>query len=88
MKRIELRNFNIAKFRILSNRQSKRDGNSGRWTLDEHVKFLQGLHNHRKDWKLVQNHVPQRTGPQIRSHAQKFFKRISTSCVGNESAIQ
>lgn len=85
---MKLINFNIAEYRILGNRQSKRDGNSGRWTLDEHIKFLQGLHNHGKDWKLVQNHVPLRTGPQIRSHAQKFFKRILTNCVGNESAIQ
>lgn len=62
----------------------KDKANMGRWTLDEHVEFLQGLKLHGKNWKLVERHVPTRTGPQIRSHAQKFFKRIQASCIDEE----
>jgi hypothetical protein len=37
---------------------------------------------------MVQRHVPLRTGPQIRSHAQKFFKRIEINWINNEPPIQ
>lgn len=67
----------IAEMKILNTRVAKKDGKSGRWTTEEHVNFLVGLRKHGKDWKLVNRHVPDRSGPQIRSHAQKFFKRIA-----------
>jgi SHAQKYF class myb-like DNA-binding protein len=51
----------------------KEKANVGRWTADEHIKFCQGLKIHGKNWKLVERHVVTRSGPQIRSHAQKFF---------------
>lgn len=55
---------------------AKDNGNTGRWKTDEHIQFLEGIKKHGKNWKLVEQHVPSRSGPQIRSHAQKFFKRI------------
>jgi len=66
------------------NAMGKEKANIGRWTVDEHVQFLQGLKKHGKNWKLVERHVPSRTGPQIRSHAQKFFKRIQVSCMNED----
>lgn len=60
----------------------------GRWTKDEHEKFLEGKYatEYRKfdpyfialrlygnNWKEVQSYIGTRSGPQIRSHAQKFF---------------
>ena len=29
-----------------------------------------------KNWKKVEEHIGTRSGAQIRSHAQKFFKRL------------
>ena len=90
----------IAELKILGSKHWKGDGKSGRWSTEEHIRFLQGLKRHGKDWKLVQRHVNQdtgldskreenlRSGPQIRSHAQKFFKRIQPNFLMNESAIQ
>jgi len=49
---------------------------SGRWTKEEHQKFVEGLKRFGKNWKLVEEHVGTRNGAQIRSHAQKFFNRL------------
>jgi hypothetical protein len=32
---------------------------------------------HGKDWKVVEKVVKTRTGPQVRSHAQKFFIKLN-----------
>ncbi|CAI2386597.1 unnamed protein product [Moneuplotes crassus] len=89
-----------AEFKILGKKHSNNDGKTGRWSTQEHIRFLQGLIQHGKVWKLVQRHVNlsyeptnkaqslQRTGPQIRSHAQKFFKRIFPNCQPGENPIQ
>ena len=45
----------------------------GRWTKDEHRRFLEGLKLYGKTWKKVQEYVGTRTAAQIRSHAQKYF---------------
>jgi SHAQKYF class myb-like DNA-binding protein len=49
---------------------------TGRWTKEEHQRFVDGLSKFGKNWKKVEEHVGSRTGAQIRSHAQKFFNRI------------
>lgn len=56
----------------------------GRWTTDEHLRFLAGtvvdyagIMEHGKDWKVVENVVKSRTGSQVRSHAQKFFIKLN-----------
>ena len=51
------------------------DGTSGRWSKEEHRKFLEGLEIYGKDWKKVQMHIKTRTTTQTRSHAQKFFAK-------------
>lgn len=42
----------------------------------EHVRFLEALKHHGKNWKKVEEHVATRTSTQARSHAQKFFANI------------
>lgn len=49
---------------------------SGRWTKEEHQKFIEGLKKFGKNWKQVEEYVGTRNGAQIRSHAQKFFNRL------------
>jgi len=48
----------------------------GRWTKDEHFRFLEALKYFGKEWKKVQEHVKTRTSTQARSHAQKFFYKL------------
>lgn len=52
------------------------DAHDGKWEDSEHVKFLEGLKAHGKRWSEIRNHVGSRTCQQVRSHAQKFFKRM------------
>lgn len=49
----------------------------GRWTLEEHQRFLQGLEMHGKSWTRIALMIPSRNVIQVRTHAQKFFKKIA-----------
>ena len=49
---------------------------NGRWTKDEHNKFIEAIILYGNDWKKVQKHVSTRTGTQARSHAQKFLMKL------------
>ena len=52
--------------------------NEGRWSYDEHIKFIEGITLYGKNWKNVQKFVGTRTSAQARSHAQKFFLKLRT----------
>lgn len=66
------------------NRNSKVKGDSkhgkynhGRWSSDEHQKFLEAIEIYGRDWKKVQGYVGTRTSTQARSHAQKVLPHPS-----------
>ena len=59
---------------------------TGRWTPDEHRLFLEGIMLYGKDWKKMQPLIKTRTLVQIRTHAQKVFKKIGLKKIGNGSA--
>ena len=50
--------------------------NSGRWTNEEHQKFIEGILKYGNEWKRVQSIIKTRSSTQARSHAQKFFLRL------------
>ena len=52
--------------------------NEGRWSYEEHIKFIEGIIQFGKNWKNVQKYVGSRTSAQARSHAQKFFLKLKT----------
>lgn len=49
---------------------------SGRWSHEEHQKFVEAIFIYGNDWKIVQKHICTRTSTQARSHAQKFLIRL------------
>jgi len=51
---------------------------NGRWTAEEHRLFLQGLEQYgNKGWKEIATLIQSRTVVQTRTHAQKYFKKLS-----------
>ena len=52
------------------------DEASGRWTDEEHRLFLEGVMLYGKDWKKMQPLIKTRSLVQIRTHAQKVFKKV------------
>lgn len=51
-------------------------GNNGRWATNEHLRFLGGCLQYGNNWKKVETYVRTRTSTQIRSHAQKYLKKL------------
>ena len=58
-------------------RSTKSGQTAGRWTQEEHQAFLEGLKVFGREWKKVADRIPTRTSAQIRSHAQKYFSKLS-----------
>ena len=50
--------------------------NEGRWSTEEHIRFIEGLVEYGKNWKNVQKCVGTRSTAQARSHAQKFLLKL------------
>jgi len=58
------------------NDQCKDNSRNGRWTKEEHKKFVEALSKFGKNWKKVEEYVGTRSGTQVRSHAQKYFLKV------------
>lgn len=50
--------------------------NNGRWTDEEHDKFVEAIKLYGKDWNLIEKYIGSRSCSQIRSHCQKFFSKL------------
>lgn len=59
-----------------NNDSNQNEYNSGRWTNEEHEKFIEGILKFGNEWKRVQSIIKTRSSTQARSHAQKFFLRM------------
>jgi len=55
---------------------------TGRWTTEEHDEFLKCLDIYGREWKKVAERITTRTAAQIRSHAQKYFKKLESTGEG------
>ena len=84
-KNIEINNFNnILEENQRDNNSKENDNsdipnneyNSGRWSNEEHEKFIEGILKYGNEWKKVQSIIKTRSSTQARSHAQKFFLRM------------
>lgn len=49
---------------------------TGRWTKEEHKRFVEAILKYGNEWREVQQYVKTRSSTQARSHAQKFFLKI------------
>lgn len=59
---------------------------SGRWTREEHQLFVKGLELYGKGWKKIASLIKTRTVVQIRTHAQKYFLKLSKARQNGELA--
>ena len=48
----------------------------GRWSKEEHEKFIEGILKYGNEWRKVQKIIKSRSSTQARSHAQKFFLKL------------
>ena len=53
----------------------KSNSNVGRWSYNEHVKFIEAVVKYGKNWSDVQDYIGTRSSSQARSHAQKFLMK-------------
>lgn len=58
---------------------------TGRWTHEEHARFLKAIRLYGKDWKKIEKFVGTRSGSQVRSHAQKYFLKLEESDCSDRS---
>eukprot|EP00579_Thalassiosira_antarctica_P005066 CAMPEP_0201880158 /NCGR_PEP_ID=MMETSP0902-20130614/10846_1 /ASSEMBLY_ACC=CAM_ASM_000551 /TAXON_ID=420261 /ORGANISM="Thalassiosira antarctica, Strain CCMP982" /LENGTH=366 /DNA_ID=CAMNT_0048408135 /DNA_START=74 /DNA_END=1174 /DNA_ORIENTATION=- len=62
---------------------------NGRWTAEEHRLFLQGLEQYgNKGWKEIATLIQSRTIVQTRTHAQKYFKKLSKARQNGEGVAE
>ncbi len=58
---------------------NKLNSSNGRWSQEEHDKFIEGIIKFGNDWKKVQKYVSTRSSTQARSHAQKFLLKLKNN---------
>ena len=70
----------------LTQKYTEKNLNEGRWSYEEQKEFIKALSKYGPNWKKIKQYINFRTLTQIRSHAQKFFKRLK-ECKNNQIGI-
>ncbi len=73
----------IKKLKKSKNRVDERF-TAGRWTLEEHQRFIEAILLYSNDWKKIENYIGTRNSAQARSHAQKFFEKMKLAGIVDE----
>ena len=63
-------------YKLFYKDDSIKNTNGGRWSYEEHIKFIESFVNYGKKWNIIQKYIGTRSCKQIISHAQKFFLRL------------
>ena len=58
---------------------------SGRWTSEEHERFVSAYQMYGNDWKKVASVVKTRSKNQTRTHAQKYFQKLQKAASSSDS---
>ena len=58
----------------------------GRWSYEEHKRFVRSIVKYPNDWEKITKDVKTRSDVQIRSHCQKFFKKLK-KCKSDQLGI-
>ena len=64
---------------------NKKGKRIGRWSPEEHERFLEALRIYAKDWTMIEMHVKTRDVTNIRAHAQKFLLKLVKLLDKNEN---
>lgn len=59
----------------------------GRWTEEEHTRFLKALDMYGRNWKKVGEMVKTRSLVQIRTHAQKHYMKLERKATKQVHAL-
>ena len=60
----------------ISDSNNSNEYKTGRWSKEEHEKFIEGILKYGNEWRKVQKIIKSRSSTQARSHAQKFFLKL------------
>ena len=59
---------------------------SGKWTEEEHTRFLEAMDRFGNDWRCARAHIGTRSSAQIRSHAQKYYYTLRKKAIQKAKA--
>lgn len=72
----------------MNEENDSRQYKQGRWSKEEQGLFKLAYQWHGKDWKKLSDLIPTRNIKQIRSHAQKFQKKMDKSQESEKSSVK
>jgi SHAQKYF class myb-like DNA-binding protein len=63
------------------------DFTNGRWTQEEHKRFIESILKYGNEWRKVEEYIGTRSSTQARSHAQKFFDKMKIANIIDEEVV-